>query len=107
MNFGAFGKTTNAESQAIIDRALDSGINTIDTADVYSRGESEEIVGRALRGERRDRVILATKVHGAMGKDVNQQGHSRRWIRMEVEASLRRLDTDWIDVPGSQSPSEL
>ena len=73
------------------------GINFIDTADVYSRGESEEIVGKALAG-RRDDVVLATKVHGTMGDDANQFGNSRRWIIREVEDSLRRLKTDWIDL---------
>jgi aryl-alcohol dehydrogenase-like predicted oxidoreductase len=73
------------------------GINFIDTADVYSRGRSEEIVGRALRG-RRDDVVLGTKVHGRMGDDPNMRGNSRRWIVREVEASLRRLDTDHVDL---------
>ena len=77
---------------------LDAGINFIDTADVYSRGESEEIVGKALAGGRRDDVVLATKVHGRMGDDPNQFGNSRRWIVREVEASLKRLGTDWIDL---------
>src|SRR6185312_404841 len=72
--------------------------NFIDTADVYSRGESEEIVGKALAGGRRDQVILATKVHGTMGDDPNEFGNSRRWIVREVENSLRRLGTDWIDL---------
>jgi aryl-alcohol dehydrogenase-like predicted oxidoreductase len=74
------------------------GINFIDTADVYARGESEEIVGKALAGGRRDNVFLATKVHGTMGDDPNQFGNSRRWIVAEVENSLRRLGTDWIDL---------
>ena len=78
-------------------RALDAGINFIDTADVYSRGESEEIVGKALAG-RRDDVVLATKFHGTMGDDPNERGNSRRWIMREVENSLRRLRTDWIDL---------
>ncbi|MEA2395149.1 MAG: hypothetical protein QOJ82_3040, partial [Solirubrobacteraceae bacterium] len=81
----------------IIHAALDAGINFVDTADVYSRGESEEIVGKALKG-RRDDVILATKVHGRMGDDPNQFGNSRRWITTEVDNSLRRLRTDWIDL---------
>jgi aryl-alcohol dehydrogenase-like predicted oxidoreductase len=81
----------------IIHRALDAGINFIDTADVYSRGESEEIVGKALRG-RRENVALATKFHGSMGEDPNEGGNSRRWIMREVEASLKRLQTDWIDL---------
>jgi aryl-alcohol dehydrogenase-like predicted oxidoreductase len=97
MMFGAWGNTDHDDGVRIIHRALDAGINFIDTADVYSRGESEEIVGRALAG-RRDDVVLATKVHGTMGDDPNQQGNSRRWIIHEVEASLRRLRTDWIDL---------
>jgi aryl-alcohol dehydrogenase-like predicted oxidoreductase len=97
MMFGAWGNPDRDESIAIIHRALDAGINVIDTADVYSRGESEEIVGKALAG-RRDEVFLATKVHGSMGDDPNQFGNSRRWIVAEVESSLRRLNTDWIDL---------
>jgi aryl-alcohol dehydrogenase-like predicted oxidoreductase len=98
MMFGAWGNTDHAESVAIIHRALDAGINFIDTADVYARGESEEIVGKALEG-RRDSVVLATKVHGAMDDtDPNMRGNSRRWIIQEVEHSLRRLRTDWIDL---------
>jgi len=90
-------------SIGIIHRALDAGINFIDTADVYSRGESETIVGRALAGGRRDSVVLATKFHGAMdgtstGGDPNKRGNSRRWIVQEVENSLKRLETDWIDL---------
>jgi aryl-alcohol dehydrogenase-like predicted oxidoreductase len=98
MMFGAWGNPDHDESIRIIHRALDAGINFIDTADVYARGESEEIVGRALAGGRRDDVILATKVHGTMGDDPNQFGNSRRWIVREVEHSLRRLGTDWIDL---------
>ncbi len=98
MMFGSWGNPDHGESIRIIHRALDAGINFIDTADVYSRGESEEIVGEALRAGRRDGVVLATKVHGRMGDDPNQQGNSRRWIVREVEASLRRLQTDWIDL---------
>src|SRR5437870_12701149 len=95
--FGEWGNTDHDESIRIIHRALDAGINFIDTADVYSRGESEEIVGKALKGKR-DSVVLATKVHGTMGDDPNEFGNSRRWIVREVEASLRRLKTDWIDL---------
>src|SRR5215213_5549835 len=80
MMFGAWGEPDHDASIAIIHRALDAGINFIDTADVYSQGESETIVGKALAGGRRDDVILATKFHGAMGRDPNQQGNSRRWI---------------------------
>jgi aryl-alcohol dehydrogenase-like predicted oxidoreductase len=98
MMFGAWGNTDHEDSIAIIHRALDAGINFIDTADVYSRGESEEIVGEALAGGRRDSVVLATKVHGRMGDDPNQFGNSRRWIIQELENSLRRLKTDWIDL---------
>jgi aryl-alcohol dehydrogenase-like predicted oxidoreductase len=98
MMFGAWGNPDHDESIRIIHRALDAGINFIDTADVYSRGESEEIVGKALAGGRREHVVLATKVHGTMGDDPNQFGNSRRWIIREVENSLKRLNTDWIDL---------
>jgi aryl-alcohol dehydrogenase-like predicted oxidoreductase len=97
MMFGARANPDHDDAVRIIRGALDQGINFVDTADVYSRGESEEIVGKALQG-RRDNVILATKVHGAMGDDRNQQGNSRRWIRQEIEASLRRLQTDYVDL---------
>ena len=104
MMFGAWGEPDHEVSIKIINRALDAGINFIDTADVYSQGESEEIVGKALAGGRRDDVILATKVHSQMGVqlgeqgDPNKRGNSRRWITREVENSLRRLQTDWIDL---------
>jgi aryl-alcohol dehydrogenase-like predicted oxidoreductase len=99
MMFGAWGNADHDDSIEIIHRALDAGINFIDTADVYSRGESEEIVGKALAGGRRDSVVLATKVHGKMDdEDPNQFGNTRRWIVQEVENSLRRLKTDWIDL---------
>jgi aryl-alcohol dehydrogenase-like predicted oxidoreductase len=98
MMFGVWGNPDHDDSVRIIHRALDAGINFIDTADVYSRGESEEIVGKALAGGRRDNVVLATKVHGTMGDDPNQFGNSRRWIKTEVENSLKRLNTDWIDL---------
>lgn len=97
MMFGAWGNPDVDESVRIIRRALEAGINFVDTADVYSSGASEEIVGKALRG-RRDDVVLATKVHGAMGEDPNRRGNSRRWIVAECDASLRRLGTDWIDL---------
>jgi aryl-alcohol dehydrogenase-like predicted oxidoreductase len=97
MMFGAWGNPDHDESIRIIHAALDGGINFVDTADVYSAGESEEIVGQALLG-RRDDVVLATKAHSAMGKDVNMRGNSRRWIVREVENSLRRLQTDYIDL---------
>ena len=97
MMFGAWGNPDHEDSIRIIHRALDAGINFVDTADVYARGESEEIVGKALKG-RRDRVVLATKAHGSMGDDVNERGNSRRWLVRECDASLRRLGTDWIDL---------
>ena len=97
MMFGSWGNPDHEESIRVIHRALDEGINFVDTADVYSAGESEEIVGKALVG-RRDDVVLATKFHGRMGEGPNQAGNSRRWIMQEVEASLRRLRTDWIDL---------
>src|SRR5205085_12238102 len=97
MMFGAWGNQDHDDSIRIVHGALDAGINFIDTADVYSCGESEEIVGKALEG-RRDHVVLATKFHGSMGDDRNERGNSRRWIIREVDASLRRLRTDWIDL---------
>jgi len=98
MMFGEWGNKDHDDSIRIIHRALDGGINFIDTADVYSAGESEEIVGKALAGGRRDHVVLATKAWGPMGDDPNSRGVSRRWIIREVEDSLRRLGTDWIDL---------
>jgi aryl-alcohol dehydrogenase-like predicted oxidoreductase len=98
MMFGAWGNPDHDESVRIIHHALDSGINFIDTADVYSAGESEEIVGKALAGGRREHVVLATKAHGAMGRDPNERGNSRRWLIRECENSLRRLGTDYIDL---------
>jgi aryl-alcohol dehydrogenase-like predicted oxidoreductase len=98
MMFGSWGNPNHEESIGIIHTALDAGINFIDTADVYGTGESEEIVGKALTGGRRDDVVLATKFHNAMGEDPNQRGNSRRWIMRAVEDSLRRLNTDWIDL---------
>jgi aryl-alcohol dehydrogenase (NADP+) len=97
MMFGGIGNPDHDECVRIIHKALDFGINFIDTADRYSEGESEEIVGKALKG-RRDNVILATKVFGPMGDDPNRQGGSRRWITRAVEDSLRRLQTDHIDL---------
>ncbi len=105
MMFGQWGNPDHQDSIRIIHRALDAGINFIDTADVYSGGESEEIVGKALAGGKRDSVVLATKVHGAMGDDHNAQGNSRRWIITECENSLRRLGTDWIDLYQIHRPS--
>ncbi|MEV6711548.1 aldo/keto reductase [Lentzea sp. NPDC051208] len=97
MMFGQVGNPDHDDCVRIIHRALDAGINFVDTADVYSYGETEEIVGKALRG-RRDDVVLATKVNGVMGKGHNRSGSSRRWILAEVEHSLRRLRTDHIDL---------
>jgi aryl-alcohol dehydrogenase-like predicted oxidoreductase len=105
MMFGAWGNTDHDDSIRIIHHALDAGINFVDTADVYSGGESEEIVGKALAGGRRDNVVLATKAHGVMGDDPNQQGNSRRWLVREVEASLTRLGTDYIDLYQIHRPS--
>jgi len=98
MMFGQWGNPDHQDSIRIIHRALDAGINFIDTADVYAARESEEIVGKALAGGKRENVVLATKVHGSMGDDPNQQGNSRRWIITECENSLRRLGTEWIDL---------
>jgi aryl-alcohol dehydrogenase-like predicted oxidoreductase len=98
MMFGAWGNPDHDESVRIIQRALDAGINFIDTADVYSAGESEEIVGKALAAVPRERIVLATKAHAQMGDDVNARGNSRRWIIGECENSLRRLGTDYIDL---------
>ena len=97
MMFGAFGNRDHDDCVRIIHAALDAGLNFVDTADVYSSGESEEIVGKALAA-RRDDVVLATKFHGGMGSDPNHQGNSRRWIITEVENSLRRLGTDHLDL---------
>jgi aryl-alcohol dehydrogenase-like predicted oxidoreductase len=106
MMFGAWGNTDHEDSIRIIHAALDGGINFVDTADMYSAGESEEIVGKALAG-RRDKVILATKVHGPMSFDPNEQGNSRRWIIQECENSLRRLGTDYIDLYQIHRPDPL
>jgi aryl-alcohol dehydrogenase-like predicted oxidoreductase len=116
MMFGSWGEPDHDTSIGIIHAALDEGINFIDTADVYSQGESEVIVGKALAGSRRDDVVLATKFHGQMGVradapmgttgDPNQRGNSRRWIIREVENSLRRLQTDWIDLYQVHRPDE-
>ena len=99
MMFGAWGEPDHDESIRIIHAALDAGVTFIDTADVYSAGESEEIVGKALKG-RRDDVVLATKLYMPVGEDddPNRRGTSRRWIVQEVESSLRRLGTDYIDL---------
>ncbi|GGF10136.1 aldo/keto reductase [Williamsia phyllosphaerae] len=97
MNFGAIGKTTQDDATAIVDAAIEGGINVIDTADMYSQGESEEMVGKAIAG-RRDDIVLATKVFNPMGDERNHQGSSRRWIVTELENSLRRLDVDHVDL---------
>ncbi|MCF3962200.1 aldo/keto reductase [Streptomyces fuscigenes] len=98
MMFGAVGNPDHEDAVRIIHAALDAGINFVDTADMYSAGESEEIVGKALRGARRDDVVLATKFHFPMGEGPNRGGNSRRWIVRAVEDSLRRLGTDRIDL---------
>jgi aryl-alcohol dehydrogenase-like predicted oxidoreductase len=105
MMFGSFGNQDHDDSIRIIHRAVDAGINFIDTADMYSFGESEEIVGKALAQIKRHQIVLATKVHGAMGRDPNAQGNSRRWIIAECERSLRRLGTDYIDLYQIHRPS--
>jgi aryl-alcohol dehydrogenase-like predicted oxidoreductase len=106
MMFGAWGEPDHDESIRIIHAALDAGVDFIDTADVYSAGESEEIVGKALKG-RRDDVVLATKLYMPVGEDANpnRRGTSRRWIVEEVENSLRRLGTDYIDLYQVHRPS--
>lgn len=106
MMFGAWGNPDHDDCVRVIHRALDGGINFVDTADVYSAGESEEIVGRALKG-RRDDVILATKFFAPMGSDPNRRGGSRRWILQEVEDSLRRLDTDYLDLYQIHRPDDV
>ena len=97
MMFGSWGNTDVDACVRMVHEALDAGINFVDTADVYSAGESEAIVGTAL-ADRRDEVVLATKVHGRMGPGKNDEGNSRLWITREVESSLRRLGTDHIDL---------
>jgi len=104
MMFGPWGNDDEADSIRIIRRALDAGINVVDTADVYSAGVSEEIVGKAIAG-RRDDVFLATKFFMPMDDDPNHRGGSRRWIIREVESSLRRLGTDHIDLYQVHRPS--
>jgi aryl-alcohol dehydrogenase-like predicted oxidoreductase len=98
MMFGAAGNTDHDDAVRMIDRALDAGINFIDTADAYSAGESELIVGKALAGDRREQVVLATKVGLPFDENPNHRGASRRWIIESLEASLTRLGTDWIDL---------
>ncbi|MGO9957132.1 MAG: aldo/keto reductase [Solirubrobacteraceae bacterium] len=98
MMFGAFGNSDHDDAVRIIHKALDAGINFIDTADGYSAGESEEILGKALAGGRRESVVLAVKFGVPFSADPNRRGASRRWITEAVEDSLRRLQTDWIDL---------
>ncbi|MGI5523157.1 aldo/keto reductase [Micromonospora sp. CA-259024] len=97
MNFGQLGRTTQDEATAIVDAALAGGINLIDTADMYSQGESEELVGRAIAG-RRDDIVLATKAGMPMGDERNHRGSSRRWLVTELDNSLRRLGVDHVDL---------
>ncbi|SFF54673.1 Predicted oxidoreductase [Actinacidiphila alni] len=97
MNFGALARTTQQDADAIVDAALEAGINVIDTADMYSAGESEEMVGKAIAG-RRDDIVLATKASMPMGGDRNHQGASRRWLVTELDNSLRRLGVDHVDL---------
>lgn len=97
MNFGQIGRTTQDEATAIVDAALEAGINLIDTADMYSQGESEEMVGKAIAG-RRDDLVLATKATLPMGDERNHRGSSRRWLVTELDNSLRRLGVDHIDL---------
>ena len=110
MMFGAWGNPDHEDSIRVIHAALDAGINFVDTADVYSGGESEEIVAKALAG-RRDDIVLATKFHFRFGDGPNRGGNSRRWIFQEVEASLKRLNTDYMDLyqihfPDPETPQE-
>jgi aryl-alcohol dehydrogenase-like predicted oxidoreductase len=97
MNFGKIGRTTQDEATAIVDAALEAGINLIDTADMYSQGESEEMVGKAIAG-RRDDIVLATKANMPMGEERNHQGSSRRWLVTELDNSLQRLGVDHVDL---------
>lgn len=97
MNFGAIGRTTQDEATAIVDAALDGGINLVDTADMYGQGESEVMVGKAIKG-RRDDLVLATKAAMPMGEERNHRGTSRRWLFTALEDSLRRLDVDHVDL---------
>ena len=105
--FGLRGNPDHDACVRIIHRALDAGINFIDTADVYSAGESETIVGAALSQVPRDQVVLATKVHGQMGEDPNAGGNSRRWILAGCDNSLRRLGVDYIDLYQVHRPDPL
>ncbi|PYY59359.1 aldo/keto reductase [Curtobacterium sp. MCSS17_011] len=102
---GSIGNGDEQDSIRIVHRALDAGINLIDTADRYSQGGSETLLGKALKG-RRDDVVLATKFNGPMGDDPNRRGNSRRWITTAVEDSLRRLQTDHIDLYQAHRPDD-
>ncbi|RSN27197.1 aldo/keto reductase [Amycolatopsis sp. WAC 04169] len=97
MNFGAIGRTTQDEATAIVDAALEGGVNLIDTADMYGAGESEKMVGKAIAGRRED-IVLATKASMPMGEERNHQGASRRWLVTELDNSLRRLGVDHVDL---------
>ena len=97
-NFGPWGNDDERECARIVDEALGAGVNLIDTADVYGDGGSEEILGRILTGPKREQVLLATKFHNPMGEEVNERGNSRLWVTRAIEASLRRLRTDRIDL---------
>src|SRR4051794_23919444 len=97
MNFGTIGRTTQNDVTAIIDAALEGGINVIDTADYYSHGESEKLVGEAI-ADRRDDIVLATKAFLPMDNERNHQGSSRRWLTTELDHSLRRLGVDHVDL---------
>ena len=97
MNLTGTGDQSVADCIAMVHRALDEGVNLVDTADVYGHGASEVVLGQALAG-RRDDVIVATKAHGAMGEDPNMRGNSRRWLIRACDDSLRRLGTDYIDL---------
>jgi len=106
MMFGEWGNKDVDDSVRVIHHALDSGINFVDSADVYSGGQSEEIVGKALKG-RRDDVVLASKFFMPMGEGPNSGGGSRRYIMRAVEDSLRRLDTDYLDLYQVHRPSAV
>ncbi|MDT0573654.1 aldo/keto reductase [Streptomyces sp. DSM 3412] len=97
MNFGRIGRTTQDEATALVDAALEAGINLVDTADMYGDGESEEMVGKAIAG-RRDDIVLATKAGMPMGEERNHRGGSRRWLVTALDDSLRRLGVDHVDL---------
>ncbi|WP_144627322.1 aldo/keto reductase [Arthrobacter woluwensis] len=108
MNFGFPGGPSDEDAVAMVHQAIDAGVTLIDTADVYTKGESERVVGLAIK-DRRDHVVLATKFGLPMSDDPNHSGGSARWIRTAIEGSLRRLGTDYIDLyqmhrPDYQTP---